>query len=208
VVETAAVVLICWIPAVESTTTEVSNEPPASADGESPSAEYAPREVLVVLEEGADPLLVRGRFPAFSDLRRIHAGAPAAHQRMTPPRKRLSRSYRVELGPGANVEEAVRQFRRDPDVEYAEPNYLASAFLVPNDALYSQQWSHQITEAEAGWDFETGDPGVVIAVVDSGVDYAHEDLAANIWDDGMGNPGRDFVDIDLRLGSRRLFGGR
>jgi subtilisin family serine protease len=48
----------------------------------------------------------------------------------------------------------------------------------------------------------------VIAVIDSGVDYAHEDLAANIWDDGMGNPGRDFVDIDLRLGSRRLFGGR
>lgn len=76
-----------------------------------------------------------------------------------------------------------------------EPNYLAQATFVPNDPLYPQQWAHQNTQAELGWDIERGEPSVVIAVIDTGLAYYHEDLTANIlpW----GTRINDFVDIDL-----------
>ncbi|MCX5681297.1 MAG: hypothetical protein NT079_03340, partial [Candidatus Omnitrophica bacterium] len=51
----------------------------------------------------------------------------------------------------------------------AEPNYLYQTSSAPNDALYSQQWAHQNTEAEAGWTFTTGSPNIKIAVIDTGV---------------------------------------
>jgi subtilisin family serine protease len=90
----------------------------------------------------------------------------------------------------------VAKLKIDPDVEYAEPNYIKKAQFIPNDPLYSQQWSHQKAQAPDGWDIETGKPNVIVAIIDTGVDYNHQDLAANIWHDPAGNPGADFVDID------------
>jgi len=75
----------------------------------------------------------------------------------------------------------------------AGPNYIAEIASVPNDPLYPEQWSHQMTEAELGWDIETGDPDITIAIIDSGVAYDHEDLQANMVQ------GYDFVDIDIDL---------
>ncbi|MBI2097867.1 MAG: S8 family serine peptidase [Candidatus Vogelbacteria bacterium] len=90
----------------------------------------------------------------------------------------------------------AEELKRDPDVEYAEPNYLALTSYRPNDPLYSQQWAHQNTHAESGWNLERGNANAVIAIIDTGVDYRHEDLSENIWHDVQGNPGKDFVDID------------
>lgn len=89
----------------------------------------------------------------------------------------------------------VEDYKESPAVEYAEPNYVAHLNTTPNDAKYSQQWAHQNTEAESGWEINTGGSDVIIAVIDSGVDYDHEDLKDNIWKDADGNPGKDFVDI-------------
>jgi len=80
-------------------------------------------------------------------------------------------------------------------VEYAEPNYIFRANLTPNDTKYSQQWAHQNTEAESGWDITTGSSETIIAIIDTGVEYNHEDLKDNIWKDADGNPGKDFVNI-------------
>jgi len=80
-----------------------------------------------------------------------------------------------------DVLNAVREFSENPNVEYAEPNYLYSLDYIPNDPSYNEQWAHQNMRSEQAWDIERGDPGVVIAIVDSGVDYNHEDLATNIW---------------------------
>ena len=94
-----------------------------------------------------------------------------------------------------DISQMTADYEESPAVEYAEPNYIAHLNMVPNDAKYSQQWAHQNTEAESEWEINAGDSDVIIAVIDSGVDYIHEDLKDNIWNDADGNPGKDFVDI-------------
>lgn len=88
--------------------------------------------------------------------------------------------YKLKIEKGKE-REAAWEFSSDPNVEYAEPNNIYSLSFIPNDARYSEQWSHQITQAELGWDIEQGDPNIVIAIIDTGVDWQHEDLADNIW---------------------------
>lgn len=112
----------------------------------------------------------------------------------------LDRIYEYRLPYVLDMEELAREVSKLPDVEYAEPNYLARTSFVPNDPLYPQQWSHQHSNAEAGWDVELGNGSVVIAIADTGVDYSHEDLAGNMLADCTGGcpdgTGYDFVDID------------
>ena len=100
---------------------------------------------------------------------------------------------------GLDIGKMAADYEDSSLVEYAEPNYIAKASLVPNDTKYSQQWAHQNAKAESGWDIITGSSGVIIAVIDTGVDYTHEDLKDNIWEDADGNPGKDFVDIDTSV---------
>ncbi len=112
----------------------------------------------------------------------------------------LDHIYRVEFEEEVDVVEASRAYAEDPDVEYAEPNYLAYMSYIPSDALFLEQWAHQNTEAELGWDIQRGSNGITIAVIDTGVAYDHEDLAGNMLADcSSGCPqgmGYDFVDID------------
>lgn len=82
---------------------------------------------------------------------------------------------------------AVLRLNQDPRVEQAELNYKRRALFVPNDALYASQWAIPRIEAEQGWDAATGSE-VVIAIVDTGVDLDHPDLAEKIV------PGFNFVD--------------
>lgn len=67
------------------------------------------------------------------------------------------------------------------DVIYAEPDYLAYGAGIPNDSLYAQIYGMRKIGAEQAWDTTTGSSAVVIAIADSGVDFNHPDLAANIW---------------------------
>lgn len=74
-----------------------------------------------------------------------------------------------------------------PGVAWVQPNYIYRATYTPGDPKYSQQWGLRRTGAPAAWDVTRGDAGVVVAVVDTGVDYTHPDLAsqvdtANDWD--------------------------
>jgi subtilisin family serine protease len=131
------------------------------------------------------------------------------------------------------VEEALEIYRNDPDVEYVEPNYYRYAtattpddtfFIPPFERLWGLHNTGQDVNGTTGtvgadidaieaWDTTTGSINVVVAVIDSGVDYNHPDLAANIWinqaeltgtpgvdDDGNGMiddiRGWDFVDDD------------
>ncbi|MDQ3952433.1 MAG: S8 family serine peptidase, partial [Actinomycetota bacterium] len=89
----------------------------------------------------------------------------------------------VEQG---RVAEAAAEVTADPDVVYAEPNYLYRAASVPNDPLFPQLWGlHQASDvdmdAPQAWDVTTGSPGVAVAVVDTGVAIDHPELAPAIW---------------------------
>jgi parallel beta-helix repeat protein len=114
-----------------------------------------------------------------------------------------SNTYKFVFSEDVNVTLMVRQFEADPNVEYAEPNYLLKTCLVPNDPDYPLQWAHHVIQSESAWDVETGNQSVVIAVVDTGVNWTHPDIAANVWKnpnetvDGIDNDGNGFVD-DVR----------
>ena len=103
------------------------------------------------------------------------------------------------------VLEAVKRYRRHPAVEFIEPNWIVHADVVPNDPLFPQQWALLNTgqtggapgadiHATSAWDVETGSADVVVAIVDTGIDYAHPDLAANIWTNAQEIPGNDLDD--------------
>lgn len=86
----------------------------------------------------------------------------------------------VALPPGTDPQQAASVYARDPNVQYAEPNSFYHAASVPNDPLFGQEWGMTKIQAPQAWDVSQGSPGVAIAILDSGIDQSHEDLAAKI----------------------------
>jgi len=91
---------------------------------------------------------------------------------------RFAKVMRIGLGKGVSAKEMVELYRSSPEVEYAELNYRAWAFFVPNDPYFSYQWhldnnnpSYGGIHAQAAWELQRGDPNVIVAVVDTGVAY-------------------------------------
>jgi len=110
----------------------------------------------------------------------------------------ISNMVVVDVKPGLELD-YIEAIGNDPRIEYAAPNYINFISRMPEDPMFSQQWGldqsndYDINAPEA-WDNTTGSSDVIIAIIDTGIDYNHEDLAANC----MLELGYDFVDdIDL-----------
>lgn len=110
----------------------------------------------------------------------------------------------VRLGAGVTVDRALAAYRASPLVQYAEPNYRVEATRIPNDPRYPELWGMAKISAPQAWDVTTGSSQTVVAVIDTGVDYNHPDLVANVWvntrevpGNGRDDDGNGFVD-DVR----------
>jgi subtilisin family serine protease len=124
-----------------------------------------------------------------------------------------------KLGQGVSVEAALKVLAApglQRSIEYAEPNYLYHAFGAPDDPDFGRLWglyNGGLTGGTKGADVHaaetwmagfTGSQNVVVAVLDTGIDYNHPDLAANIWTNpgeipgnGIDDDGNGYVD-DVR----------
>jgi len=91
------------------------------------------------------------------------------------------RLEKIAVAEGMNEAEAVARYMTSNLVENTERHALRYPLEIPSDPLFDQQWGLERISAPAGWKFTTGDGEVIVAVVDSGVDYSHPDLSQNIW---------------------------
>jgi subtilisin family serine protease len=118
------------------------------------------------------------------------------------------------------AERALEQLREDDRVRYAEPNFVVHADVVPNDPFFSRLWGLNNTgqpvsgltgtpdadiDAPEAWNVTTGSSAVTVAVIDTGIDGSHPDLASQMWvntgencsgcrTDGVDNDGNGYVD--------------
>lgn len=118
--------------------------------------------------------------------------------------------YKIQIPEHYTVEEMVYAFERNPDVEYAEPNYFVYITVSPNDTLFEEQYALYNTgqdigvpgsptgthradiKAPEGWEETKGSEATVIAILDTGIDLLHPDLQNKVL-----SGGRDFVNDDF-----------
>jgi len=174
------------------------SSPPAGASREKRPA-YKAGELLVKFRDGATP----------EQIAALHARLGSVVIKNLPK----LRLQRIKLKTGLAEAEAIRQYQEAAIVEHVELHALRYPQATPNDPGFPSQWNLRKIGAEALWNITTGNRDVIVAVIDSGVDYKHPDLRDNIWvntaeqngqpgvdDDGNGHPddiyGWDFADND------------
>lgn len=140
------------------------------------AGDFAPNEVLVRLDSSAST----------TDIQPCLADANASIG-----------SEIAELGvlllivPFGKVAESITRLQNCKGVQYAEPNYVAQiADTIPNDPGWGNQYGLFNIRAPQGWDYTTGSTAIAIAILDTGVDLTHPDLASKIV------PGYDFANND------------
>jgi subtilase family serine protease len=215
----AAVAGIRWISAAQANPFLRQN--PAQLPGGATSfAQPASPQQQAKDPQVEDQLLVKFKDQA------SEASMQAAHGRaranVLKKYKILKNLHLVKLPKNMTVKEAALLYRENPDVSYAEPNTIIRLETTPNDPSFPSLWGLQNTGQNSGtpdadidatqaWDITRGSSSVVVAVVDTGIDYNHPDLAANIWsntadcnNNGIDDDGNGYIDdchgIDLANG--------
>lgn len=118
---------------------------------------------------------------------------------------------------GRSVEQMIADAEGNDDLEYCEPNYILHILDTnPNDSRYNEQYALHNTgqsggtpdadiDAPAAWDTQTGNHGIIVAIIDTGIDDGHPDLQANMWrnpgesgngkeSNGVDDDGNGFID--------------
>lgn len=136
-----------------------------------PTAQYRPDHILVRPKPGtsAEALL------------RFHAANKARVLRLLPAEGGLQI---VSVPAGQTVGDLVKSYQKSDLVEFAEPDYLAhTCGTSPNDprVLDGTLWGLNQIDAPGGWDAQSSASNVIVAVLDTGVRYTHEDLGSNMW---------------------------
>ncbi len=159
----------------------VAPPPAASAQAQAPPAagQYVPQQLLVKFKAGTAEATINARVSAL--------GASIVRTYRAPGLRLIA------LPEGLSVPDARRRFSELPEVETAEPNYARHILAVPNDPDFHLLWGLHNTQKDFfgrfgldigaldAWDNTTGSSGVYIGVIDTGIDYEHQDLKANVW---------------------------
>lgn len=181
--------------------------------------QYLDGEVLVVLSDDAGDAagkaqkieaLVNGTV-----MKRISFPSRQEKRQMRRQMRRLRKQVvRLALPHGKSVEQAIAEIKakKDPRILSVEPNYRLHILAVPNDTYFSNLWAMNNTgqtggtadadiDAVAAWDITTGSSDIVVAVIDTGIDYLHPDLVDNMWvntaeiaDNGVDDDGNGYID--------------
>ena len=129
----------------------------------------------------------------------------------------LARIYRIYFTGPYSVAQAQRLYQELPQVEYAVPNYRRTIQVTPNDPNFTKQWGLNNTgqiyrnstrgtagadiKAPGAWDYQNAATGFIVAVIDTGVDFGHPDLAGNLThnsgeipDNGLDDDGNGYID--------------
>ena len=168
------------------------------------SNDFVPGELLVKFKQNIDVNLkvVNGALtigvPSVDSLNRKFKVTSADYVFKHNPDQFLSSWYVFHFTSESDVFRLADAYGHDSNIIYAEPNWLyhlsdeyrsskinnpGLGFFdaTPNDPLFNQQWALPKIDAPDAWDIEKGDPNITIAILDTGVDYNHIDLANNIW---------------------------
>lgn len=174
----AALIVLSWLGDWRPPSSRLGS-PSQSVEGSGlqvdPAGGFAPGRVLVRPREGSH-----------LDLGRLGLDYPVAVKASIDPLGVLA----VEVPVGREAE-TVRRLREDPGVEWAEPDRLRDLTRLPEDPPARRyQWNLRKIQAEQAWDLTPGSPDVVVAVLDTGIDSSHPNLAGKLV------PGYDFLNDD------------
>jgi serine protease len=183
-------------------TPEPGTVPPPDRDEDQHDSEraasYVPRQLLVRFKSGTQGVRALS----------VHA----QHQAQVVQSFRVPSDLQlVELPEGVSVEQAMAQYRRDPSVLYVQPNYQYRINeRIPSDPRFNELWGmHNVgfgafdadIDAPEAWDITTGSHDVIVGVLDTGIEYGHEDLFENVFSNpgeiagnGADDDGNGFVD--------------
>lgn len=158
-------------------------------------------------------ILIRFKHDTSSLQRRTFSAKMGLKQIRSYDRFRINRWQLSQPAEKGSLKQVIAELRRDPAVEWAEPNYRRYPQKLPDDSMFGSQWHLENTGQSGGtpgadihateaWDITTGNSNVVVAILDSGVDYNHPDLKANMWKNlgedwtPEGAPGHNGIDDD------------
>ncbi|AFZ07458.1 Subtilisin [Oscillatoria nigro-viridis PCC 7112] len=158
----------------------------------STGVEYKPGELLVKLRPNVNDAAIQSVFQVNGAIAIEDLVPPSLQINSASEPDELEQWRVVKLASNADLLATQTSLAQDPRVETVELNYLLSINSVPNDPQFTQLWGLNNTgqtggtpdadiDAPEAWDLQRGSKNVVVAVIDTGVDYNHQDLAANMW---------------------------
>ncbi len=165
-------------------------------------------------------LLIRVTPKAQAELERLHAEAPLQqlHDQMgvrsvyrlfphiahPESNRNLKRIYLLRFQIPADLHTLRANYAAHPLIEAVEFNYIRetqASEIIPDDPRFEEQWNLSLIGMPEAWAIEKGDPEVIIAVVDTGFDYTHPDLASQTWvnageipDNGVDDDNNGYID--------------